>query len=216
MSDINNLASRIDAEFSAVEEKVKKVQVERVEENKQRQQRLEKLGKVFDELLDVWRPRLELLVKKFGDRVEATRRIVPSTREVTFDFQSHRARVSLRFSASTDRDIEKLILSYDLKILPILMRFKSHDEVEYSLHAIDKEAAAKWVDDRIVDFVQTYFSMGENEIYLKDQMVEDPIAHVRFPKVAATSTLEWQGQTFYFIGEETRREFEKQKGIVSK
>ncbi len=64
--------------------------------------------------------------------------------------------------------------------------------------------------------MQTYFSMGENEIYLKDQMVEDPIAHVRFPRVAAATALEWQGQKFYFIGEETRREFEKQQGIGAK
>jgi YHS domain-containing protein len=64
-----------------------------------------------------------------------------------------------------------------------------------------------------VDFVQTYLSMGENEIYLKDQMVEDPVAHVRFPRVAAATTLQWQGKTFYFIGEETSREFAKQNGI---
>jgi YHS domain-containing protein len=215
MPDIHSLASRIDAEFSAVEEKIKKSQAQQMEGHQQRQKHLEQLGKVFDELRDVWQPRLELLVKKFGDRVQTTPRIMPSTREATFDFQSHQARVSLRFAASTDRDIQKVILSYDLKILPIIMRFKSHDEVEFPLHAIDKEAVAKWIDDRIVDFIQTYFSMGENDIYLKDQMVEDPIAHVRFPKVAAT-TLEWQGKTFYFIGEETRREFEKQQGIGSK
>jgi YHS domain-containing protein len=58
--------------------------------------------------------------------------------------------------------------------------------------------------------------MGESEIYLKDQMVEDPIAHVHFPKIAAATTLDWGGQKYYFIGEETRREFEKQKGIGSK
>ncbi len=38
-------------------------------------------------------------------------------------------------------------------------------------------------------------------------MVEDPVAHVRFPKFAAGATLDWQGQKFYFISEETRREF---------
>jgi hypothetical protein len=168
MQDLNSLASRIDAEFSAVEEKRKKVQAQQTEEHQQRQKRLEQLGKVFDELREIWRPRLELLVKKFGDRVQATPRILPSTREVTFEFQSSQARVSLRFSASTDRDIEKVILGYELKIIPLLMRFKSHDEVEFPLNAIDKEAAAKWIDDRIVDFVQTYFSLGENELYMKD------------------------------------------------
>jgi len=43
--------------------------------------------------------------------------------------------------------------------------------------------------------VQTYFSMGETETYMKDQVVEDPIARVSFPRFAAATTLEWQGQT---------------------
>jgi YHS domain-containing protein len=214
MPDISNLANRIEAEFSTVEEKVKKFQVEQVGAHKQRQQGLEQLGKVFDELRDIWRPRLELLVKKFEGQVQATPRIVPSTREVTFDFQSRLARVCLKFAAFTDRDIQKVILSYDLSIIPVLMRFKHHDEVEFPIDKVDKEAVAKWIDDRIVDFVQTYFSMGENEIYLKDYMVEDPIAHVRFPKQAAAMALEWKGQKFYFIGEETRREFAEQNKIA--
>ena len=216
MSDVNNLSSRIDAEFSAVAEKNKTFLAEQQEAYKQRQQRLEQLGKVFDQLREIWRPRLELLVKKFEGRVQATPRIVPSTREATFDFHSRLARVRLKLSAFTDRDIQKVILGYDLEITPVLMRFKHHDEVEFPMDKVDKEAVAKWIDDRIVDFVRTYFSMGENEIYLKDSMVEDPIAHVRFPKQAAATTLEWQGQKFYFIGEETRREFEKQQGIGSK
>ena len=216
MAAVDSLASRIDAEFAAVEEKVKKFQAEQMETHKQRQQRLEQLGKVFDELREVWKPRLDFLVKKFGDRVQVTPRIVPSTREVTFNFQSRLARIRLKLGAFTDRDVRKLILGYDLEIIPILMRFKQHDEVEFPLDAVDKEAVAKWIDDRLVDFVQTYFSMGENEIYLQDQMVEDPIAHVRFPKQAAATSLEWQGQTFYFIGEETRSAFTKQQGIGSK
>ena len=214
MPDMGSLASRIDAEFAAVEEKVKKLQVDQVEEHKQRQKRLEQLGKVFDQLRDIWRPRLELLVQKFGDRVQTTPRIVPATREVTFTFQSRQGRVGLKFSASTDRDVQKVILGYDLEIIPVLMRFKPHDEVEFPLTAVDKEAVAKWIDDRIVDFVQTYFAMGEQEVYLKEQMVEDPIAHVRFPMQAAATSLEWQGQKFYFIGEKTRREFAEKNKIA--
>jgi len=213
MPDISSLASRIDAEFSAVEQKVKKFQVEQLEAHKQRQQRLEQLSRTFDQLGDIWRPRLELLLKKFGDQVQVTPRIVPSTREATFDFQSHLARVRLRFSASTDPDVRKVVLGYDLEIIPVLMRFKAHDEIEFPLEAVDPATAARWIDDRIVEFLQTYFAMGENEIYLKDQMVEDPIAHVRFPRVVAATSLDWGGQRFYFIGEETRREFEKQNAV---
>jgi hypothetical protein len=216
MPDDNSLASRIDAEFSVVEEKIKKAQSQQLEEHKDRQKRLGELEKVFDELRAIWKPRLELLVKKFGDRVQVTPKVTPSTREAVFEFQSKRGRVRLKFSASTDRDVRKVILGYDLEIIPIFMRYEPHAELELPLDAVDQAAAAKWIDDRIVDFVRTYLSMGENEIYMRDRMVEDPIAHVRFPDFAAGATLEWRGQKFYFIGEETRREFEKQQGTGAK
>lgn len=213
MPDIKNLASRLDAEFSAAGAKVKNLQEAQVQEYKQRRERLEKLGKIFDELSAIWKPRLELLIKKFGDSVQVTPRVTPATREATFEFQSRLARVRLRFSATTDRDVKKVVLSYDLDIIPVLMRYESHAERDFPLDAVDKEAVAKWVDDRLVDFVKTYLSLGENDVYLKDEMVEDPIAKVRFPSVAAAATIEWQGKKFYFIGEETRQEFAKQNRI---
>jgi YHS domain-containing protein len=214
MPDINGLASQIDAEFSAVAEKVKIFQVEQIAGHKERQQRLDQLGKIFEGLREIWKPRLELLTKKFGDRVKVEPKLLPSTREAVFEFRSSLARVSLKFSAFTDRDIEKVILSYDLNIIPIFIRFTPHAEIEFPLDKVDKDAVAKWIDERIVDFVRTYLSLGENEWYLKDQMVDDPIARVRFPKQAAGATLDWQGQKYYFIRDETRREFARQNKIA--
>ncbi len=162
MADIQNLASRIDAEFSAVEEKARKFHTEQVEAMQQRQQRLEQLDKVFHQLAPIWKPRLELLIEKFGGHVKTKPRIVPSSREITLDFESRLARVQLKFSAFTDRDVQKLILAYDLEIVPVLMHFKPHAEIEFPLNAVDKEALARFLDDQIVEFVRTYFSLGEN------------------------------------------------------
>jgi YHS domain-containing protein len=216
MPDLNSLVGRIDAEFSALQGKYKKAQQEHAQAYQERQKRLQQLGQVFDRLREIWQPRLEVLVKKFGDRVQVSPRIIPSTREATFEFQSKLARIRLRFSATTDRDVTKLILRYDLDIIPVLLRFDAHSEVEFPLDAVDPDAVARWMDDRIVSFVQTYLALHENDYYLKDAMVEDPVAGVRFPRFAAGATLEWKGQTYYFVGEETRREFEKQQGIGSK
>ena len=214
MPDINSLAGRIDAEFSAAAEKIKKFQVEKVEEHKERQQRLEQLGRIFEELRNIWRPRLELLVQKFGDGVKVTPKLVPSRREAAFDFQSSLAQVHLKFSAYADWDVRKVILSYDLKILPALMQFTPHAEKEFPLGAVDKDAVSKWIDDRIVEFVQTYLSLSASESYLKDHMVQDPVALVKFPSFAAGATLEWNGQKYYFLAEETRREFAERNKIA--
>lgn len=214
MTDISSLANQIDAEFTAVVEKTKKFQTEQIHEHQERQKRMQSLAKAFDEMRAVWGPRLEFLIKKFGDRAKVTPRIVPSTREAVFEFQSNLAKVSLKFSAYTDRDVKKVILSYDLDIIPILMRYTPHAEIEFPLDKIDKDAVAKWMDERIVEFVRTYLSLGDNEWYLKDQMVEDPVAKVRFPKQAAGATLDWSGKTYYFLGDETRREFAEKNKIA--
>ena len=207
MPDIKSLAGRIDAEFSAAAEKLRRFQAEKVEEHKDRQKRLQQLGGTFDELRNVWKPRLELLANKFKDTVKVTPKLSPSKREAVFEFRSSLAHVHLKFSAHTDWDVRHVILGYDLKILPMLMQFTPHAGVEFALGAVDKNAVAQWIDDRIVEFVQTYLSMNENEAYLKDHMVQDPVALVRFPSFAAGATLEWNGKKYYFLAEETRREF---------
>jgi len=51
-------------------------------------------------------------------------------------------------------------------------------------------------------------SLSQNEYYLKNHLVVDPVADAKFPKFAAAATLERQGKTFYFISEKTHNEFE--------
>jgi YHS domain-containing protein len=216
MPDVANLLNRIDAEFSALDDKIKRAQAERLQEHRERQNRLAAFEKQMEALPAVWKPRLEALIQRFGDRVKVSPRLAASSRDVSLEFQSNLARIRLRFSAATDHDVRKLILNYNLEIIPVLMQFESHQQADWPLDAIDRQAIGDWVDDRIVDFVKTYLSLHENEHYLKDDMVEDPVAGVRFPRFAAAATAEWSGKTFYFIGDETRREFEAKHGIASK
>lgn len=213
MADAKSLLDRIDAEFSASEKQIKEFQTQQVQEFQGRQQRLELFAKACDQLRETWLPRLEALATKFGDKVKVTPSVTPTGREATFQFRSPLADISLRFSATTDFDVRKLVLDYDLHILPILMKFEPHARAEFPLEAVDANATAKWIDDRIVDFVKTYLSLHHNEYYLKGHMVADPISGTRFPKYAAAATLDWQGTKYYFVGEETRREFAKKNGI---
>jgi YHS domain-containing protein len=214
MSDVATLLTRIDAEFSALDARIKQAQTERLQEHRERQDRLASFEQQLEALTAVWKPRLEALIQRFGDRVKVTPRLASSSREVGLDFQSNLARIRLRFSATTDHDVRKLILNYNLEIIPVLMQFDSHQQADWPIDAIDEQAIASWVDDRIVDFVKTYLSLHENEHYLKDDMVEDPVARVRFPRFAAATTSTWNGKTYYFIGDETRREFDAKHGIA--
>jgi hypothetical protein len=206
-----SLLDRIDAEFAAADERASQFKTQQVQEFQERKQRLERSGQVLEQLRDVWRPRLEALAKKFGERVDVQPQIEPGRRSVRFAFKSELARIDLRFSVAADADARNLLFSYDLEIIPILMKFDSHDEIEFPLDAVDTAALGKWFDDRIVSFVKSYLAIRENQYYLKDQMVEDPVAKVTFPKFAAGATLEVKGKTIYFIDDSTRCEFEQQQ-----
>ncbi len=214
MADISQLLRRIDSEFAAGEQKIKAFQAEQAQAYEDRQRRLKIIEQVCQRLRDIWQPRLEALGQRFGERVKVTPEICGEVRQATFKFNSNLAHIDLRFRASTDHDVRKLVLDYELQILPILMKFEPHVQAEFPLETVDSAAVAQWFDDRIVDFVRTYLSLHQNEFYLKGHMVVDPVAEVRFPRFAAASVLDWQGKKYYFISEKTRCEFEKKNKIA--
>lgn len=215
MPNIDQLLSRIDAAFSASADKIRDYQAREVKLHQERQQRLEKLDQLLEQLRDVWRPRLEAFARRFGEKVHVTPSVTPGRREATFRVDSELARIDLRFSVFTDTDVRNVICHYDLEILPILMKFDSHSEIEFPLDAVDVEALSRWIDDRIVSFVNTYLSLHENTFYLKGHLVEDPIAKVQFPKYAAGAVAEFDGKKYYFVSEETCREFTAKRGEPS-
>lgn len=209
MSSSSDLLQRIDAEFAAADQRVTQLRAEQVQQYQEKQQRLEQFQGILERLRDIWRPRLETLAEKFGKRAAVAPHVEPGRRSATFEFQSDLARIKLRFAVAPDQEVKLLSFTYDLEIIPILMKFDSHAVIEFPLDRIDEDALGRWFDDRLVSFVHTYLALHENQFYLKDHLVEDPIAKVRFPKYAAAATLEHQGKTYYFIDDTTRKAFQQ-------
>jgi YHS domain-containing protein len=216
MSNLDSLLGRIDAEFDAAKKRIDQFQQDKLTEYQQRQERMAAFADLCDRLGEIWKPRLEALAERFGQNVNVTPLVTPLLRQAKFQFLSQLAKIELTISAMADSDVRNLVLRYDLEILPILMPFKNTDHLEMPLDQIDENAVAAWIDDRLLDFVKTYLALHENQrylSYLKEYQVTDPIANVQFPKYAAATTCEWNGKTYYFIGEQTCQEFRKQHGI---
>src|SRR5688572_17820769 len=180
-ADMQALMERIDAEFAQAKAKVEKDRKQKLEEYQGRQNRLKLFDEACETLKKVWRPRLEALKTAFGERVKVTPHADTGRRQATFAFTSNLARITLDFTATTDFDVRNLVLEYSLEILPVLMSYPNKTRLEQSLDRIDEKAVGDWIDDRIVEFVSTYLSVHDNEFYQKAHMVEDPVAHVRFP-----------------------------------
>lgn len=212
MPDISNLTSRIDAEFSDVQQKIAAFQQEAEQEYQQRERRYhEQFVPAAQRISDLLKPRLEVLVSKFKDRVHVEPVTTEHLRQATFKFDSRMARIELAFRLSHDTEVRSLILDQTLDVLPIFLQFEKHASLTQPLDQIDEDAIVKWVDDRIVAFVKTFFAIHENRYYQKDNTVTDPVSGTEMPRYAARCTLEAGGKTYYFVSEETKREFERQQ-----
>ena len=141
MVTASSLTERIDAEFSAADKHLEQFRKQQVQEYQDRQKRLERFEQTtLDELRTIWESRLDVLARKFGQRMDVHPTVEPGRRSVTLEFQSSLARIQLRFSAAPDAEVRKLVVCYDVDILPILMKFDSHDELELPLDAINRRS----------------------------------------------------------------------------
>jgi hypothetical protein len=214
MSDVNELVNRIEGAFTAVKEKVKEVQQKELQRHQERQKLCEEYAKTQARIVEIARPRLEALAKRAGERVSVTPSVSDCRRSARLEFKSAKALMTLTFSVAPDREIRNAVVGCDLQIVPVLWRFDSHAEFSTPVAAPDLNALTRWLDDRIVGFVELYIQIHEVELYDKAEYVEDPVAKIKFPKFAAGATLDHGGQTHYFIDADTKAAFAKQKGIA--
>jgi YHS domain-containing protein len=215
MSDVSELMQRIDGAIASATEKAKQQQQALLHDLAERQKRLAAYEKDRAKVREIAKPRLEAFAKRFGDRVKVTPRVTETTNSATFDFKSPEAVIALTFSVAPDPNVQNFVVQYDLKLVPVLMKYQSHAEVTFPIGALNTAALEKWLDDQIIAFVELYIQIHEGEIYKRAEYVEDPIANVKFPKFAAAGSLDHGGKTYYFIDERTRGEFAKQKGIAT-
>jgi YHS domain-containing protein len=210
MTTIDDFSERLDSEFGLMPTAVEEQRAFLEREYHERQARFEKsFVPALAQLRLIWEPRRDALLARFKDTIH----IKPIARDefckITFSIDSILARINLRFTFSHDPEVRCIILQYDLEIVPILMKFDNHSTLELQLENFDREMAAQWLEDRMVSFVRTFVEMNGNQYYLKDHMVEDPVAGVRMPKGIVKETVDWDGHKYYFICADTRREFER-------
>jgi YHS domain-containing protein len=220
MSNIDALINRIDQEIAAEVGRQKTGWAELVLANRERGLRLQRYETEAKHIIELVKPRLDAFIERFKAVVKAEPMVREHTRAVNLTFAATVANVTLRFEAFPDQDVNHIRLECTQEIIPMLVRYDKQSVLEFPLSGVQDDAVVQWFDDRIVAFVKAYVALVRQDVALKEQLkdefVEDPVAGIRFPKYLASSTLERDGRTYYFVDEETRREFEKQPAAQSR
>jgi YHS domain-containing protein len=214
MTDINALINRIDQEIAAEVGRQKTGWAEVVQANRERRLRLQRYETGANHIIELVKPRLDAFIERFKAVVRAEPMVREHTRAVNLTFAATVAKATLCFEVFPDQNVNHVRLECTQEIIPAVVRYDKQSVLEFPLDGVQDDAVVKWFDDRIVAFVKAYITLVRQDTalqeQLKEQFVEDPVARIRFPKYLASSTLERDGRTYYFVDEETRREFEKQ------
>jgi YHS domain-containing protein len=214
MTDLDTLIRRIDQELAAEVKAQKVAWAEIARANRERGPRLQRYEAVAKHVIELLKPRLAAFMERFKDVVKAEPAVREHTRAMNLAFAATVAKVNLLFEVFPDRDVNHVRLECTQEIIPVVVRYDKQSILEFPLDAVQDDAVVQWFDERIVAFVKAYMDLVRQDAalkeHLKDQLVEDPVAKIRFPKYLASSTLERDGKTYYFVDEDTRREFEKQ------
>jgi hypothetical protein len=163
----SNLEQRIRAEFDARAQRIRKSEEAQANEARVREKRMQKFNEVCEDLHSLVQPRIEAFGRALGEQAKLTPTITPAERSATVAFMIDLANVTLTVRMAPDPEVTKLVLEYDLLILPMFFDYDRYARLEMPLEKIDRAAVAKWLDDRIMSCVRSYLAIQDNEHYLR-------------------------------------------------
>lgn len=109
-------------------------------------------------------------------------------------------------------DTGHLTVRYDLSILPVLMEFRRDTEEVFSPD--NENSIARWVEDRILDFIDDYLRLESHPLYQKDNAVIDIICGMQISSTSAAGVVELHGESFYFCSEHCKEAFVRKNELT--
>ena len=213
------LADRLVALIDNAEARVRALQNKAASEFKRRQERLAQFAATRTRVKRIINDRLGVLMSQsqfsdaqltYSDGVgcAAGAKCNGSTTTVTFPTSATRQkRMEFSFDVFHDSDVENAIVEYRFQILPVFVKFVSHDQLAISIDGPTDSDVVAWVDAKLVGFVETYFDVFFHPEYQKPHLVIDPVTGVPFPKTMAAGIGQIDGRTLHFFTEESCQQF---------
>lgn len=155
---------------------------------------------------DVVRPRLETLASYFVNASLAN--VEPGDRCGCWFGYSERFPVSVKieFAIDHDREIEHVLVAYTCNINPSYLRYDSQDRLTMPLGALDDGQVSKWVEDRLLEFLEVYLRIDRGETDFEEDIVTDPVCGMRLKRSAAQA-LDRGGHRYFFCSGNCQQAF---------
>ena len=209
MSSLDELASKISERLDAADARRSKNREDLQARHEEQVRRLERFGAVATRLsAQLVRPRLERLAGFFENAVlslptagcsQCTCQFAPTSR--------FPASVKLDVVVAHDQEIENLVVTYSLQILPVFLEFERNDSLFLPLDASDDQQLVSWLDEKLLRFVDTYLELEHSDRYQEQNLVVDPVCGMRINRNDAAGSEAHDGRDYYFCTADCHQKF---------
>ncbi|MCA9667061.1 MAG: YHS domain-containing protein [Myxococcales bacterium] len=117
------------------------------------------------------------------------------------------ATAKLSLSLAYDAASEEVTLAYDFEILPVLIEYQRHDQLFSPLEQLDVERATRWVEQKLVECLDTYMQLETSPRYHRGDLAVDPVCGMQIRKADAALHIELGGNTIYFCAKACYEQF---------
>lgn len=217
---VDGFVERLGEEVSAARDRVRSLQTEAATACFGQEQRFLRFVAVADRIHSILLPRIEAfttvdIFKEITQRVSQegqgldVRGFHGRTTTLLIPFSDAcPAKVELSFHVDHDGSVENAILDYRLEILPIFIKFNSHDQLIIPIADPIEDTIGTWIEDKLVGFTQTFFKMYFHDEYQKKHLETDPVMKIQFPRTFAIGKKEYRGRLYHFYTKESLQAFE--------
>ena len=73
----------------------------------------------------------------------------------------------------------------------VSLPYDESSDVDNGVEEFDHEEAARWVEDRVMQFVQRYLQLEFADQYQQENLVTDPVGSERFVRIYAAAGIEY-------------------------
>lgn len=167
------------------------------------QERSERLGVLERECerlhRDLIRPRAEKLAASLDASITSFRTPTGFLTYVRFARTTrYPATAKLGLGVEWDGEGQGACLVCSVEILPVLMTLPGDARLALEWEGPDAAQAARWIEERIMLFLDAYLGIARDPNYQMDNFRSDPVCGMRVSVVNARATVEHQGKRYVF------------------
>jgi YHS domain-containing protein len=115
----------------------------------------------------------------------------------------------IEFSIEHDVRFEKLIVHTGTRIMPVFVRFNEQDNLPLPLDEVDDGKVADWIEERLLEFLDTYMRIDASEEDPAGEAATDPVCGMQIVRAEAAATDSYYGHPYCFCSNDCLLKFQK-------